>query len=303
MRYINPVYKRELKQTARMKKTLVLLLAYNFLLACFGLLVFYLTFDQEGRLNSSVEYSAILTLYMVMTGFEFVMVLLIVPASTAGSVIGEREKQTLDILLSTSISPLQVVVGKLAASISIVILLAVSSLPVLAIVYSIGGVTLFDMVEFLLLITVTAIYIGSFGILFSVCCRRATIATICSYSAMIGLVFVLPAALFAVRFADLFRQFSSYSPAAFGKCFAGKQAILLLFNPFTSFVSMIRSQAGRGISMMNAIGSSGDLLYFLSQHWYAASLLCQLVTAAAVIGISAHRLNPMSKRIGRRRQL
>ncbi|MDE7300337.1 MAG: hypothetical protein K2N94_16180, partial [Lachnospiraceae bacterium] len=153
---------------------------------------------------------------------------------------------------------------------------------------------LFDMVEFLLLIVVTAIYIGSFGIFFSVCCERATIATICSYSAMIGLVFVMPIALFAVRFAGIFRQ-SRYSSILIGECFSGKQAILLLFNPFTSFVSMIRSQVGRGITIMNSIGSSGSVLYFLSQHWYVASLCSQLAVAAALIGISSHRLNPMAR--------
>ena len=33
MRYLNPVYKIGLKQSARTKKTVVLLLVYNFLLA------------------------------------------------------------------------------------------------------------------------------------------------------------------------------------------------------------------------------------------------------------------------------
>ena len=130
MRYLNPVYKIGLKQSARTKKTVVLLLVYNFLLAGLGLLVFYLTFDREGRMRENIAYSGILTLYCVMAAMEFVMILLIVPASTAGAVAGEREKQTLDILLSTKITPFHIVTGKLAASISMVILLAVSSMPV-----------------------------------------------------------------------------------------------------------------------------------------------------------------------------
>ncbi len=158
MRYLNPVYKIGLKQSARTKKTVVLLLVYNFLLAGLGLLVFYLTFDREGRMRENIAYSGILTLYCVMAAMEFVMILLIVPASTAGAVAGEREKQTLDILLSTKITPFHIVTGKLAASISMVILLAVSSMPVLAIVFSIGGITLSDMFTFLLLLGVTAGY-------------------------------------------------------------------------------------------------------------------------------------------------
>ena len=54
-------------------------------------------------MRENIAYSGILTLYCVMAAMEFVMILLIVPASTAGAVAGEREKQTLDILLSTKI--------------------------------------------------------------------------------------------------------------------------------------------------------------------------------------------------------
>ncbi len=295
MRHINPVYKRELKQTARMKKTLVMLLVYNLLLACFGLLVFYLMFDRDGRISNRVEYSGILTLYTVMSILEFGMVLLIVPAVTAGAVAGEREKQTLDLLLSTKVSPLQIVIGKLAASISMVILLAVSSFPVLAIVFSIGGITLFDMANFLIFIIVTAIYIGSFGIFFSVCCKRVTVATVCSYSAMIVLVILLPILLYAVEFAEVFREIGYTSFTALSKCISGKRALLLLFNPPVSFISVIKNQAGRGGNVMASIGSEGGVFYFLSNHWDIVSLLCQLLVAIVLIGISAHKLNPLAK--------
>ena len=295
MRHINPVYKRELKQTARMKKTLVMLLVYNLLLACFGLLVFYLMFDRDGRISNRVEYSGILTLYTVMSILEFGMVLLIVPAVTAGAVAGEREKQTLDLLLSTKVSPLQIVIGKLAASISMVILLAVSSLPVLAIVFSIGGITLFDMANFLIFIIVKAIYIGSFGIFFSVCCKRVTVATVCSYSTMIVLVILLPILLYAVEFAEVFREIGYTSFTALSRCISGKRALLLLFNPPVSFISVIKNQAGRGGNVMASIGSEGGVFYFLSKHWDIVSLLCQLLVAIVLIGISAHKLNPLAK--------
>lgn len=293
MRHLNPVYKIGLKQSARTKKTITLLLIYNLLLAGLGLVVFYLTFDRAGRVREDVAYSGILTLYSVMAAMEFVMVLFIVPASTAGAIAGEREKQTLDILLSTRITPLHIVVGKLAASISMVILLVISSMPVLSVVFSIGGIVLSNLFAFLLLLGVTAIYIGSIGIFFSVCCRKTTGATVCAYLTMIAVVFLLPVLLFFFEFLEAFSGGGYWGLRDIMGSISGKRTIFLLFNPLFSFVSMLRDQVGRGITIMSSIGSEGSLLYFLSQHWFAASMLSQLVVSAVMTMLSAHFLNPV----------
>ncbi len=297
MRYLNPVYKIGLKQSARMKKTVVLLLVYNFLLAGLGLLVFYLTFDREGRMRENIAYSGILTLYCVMAAMEFVMILLIVPASTAGAVAGEREKQTLDILLSTKITPFHIVTCKLAASISMVILLAVSSMPVLAIVFSIGGITLSDMFTFLLLLGVTAVYIGSIGIFFSVCCRKTTMATVCAYLAMLVVVFLLPVLLFFFEFLGAFSNSGFSGLWDVMNSIRGKRTVFLLLNPLISFVSMLHDQAGRGITLMSSIGSEGRLMYFLSSHWFAASMIGQLLVSGGMVALSAWYLKPGRKQI------
>lgn len=302
MRHLNPVYKIGLKQSARTKKTIVLLLVYNFLLAGLGLLVFYLTFDQGGRVRESVAYSGILTLYSVMAAMEFVMILFIVPASTGGAVAGEREKQTLDILLSTKITPFHIVTGKLAASISMVILLAISSMPTLSIVFSIGGITFSDLFTFLLLLVVTAIYIGSFGIFFSVCCRKTTGATVCAYLAMFVVVFLLPLLLFFFEFLEAFSNRGYWNIRSVMNSISGKRTILLLFNPLISFISILRDQAGRGITLMSSISSEGGVMYFLSQHWFVASMISQALASGLMVAASAWQLKPnRRKRLHHRR--
>lgn len=293
MRHLNPVYKRELKQTARTKKTLALLCIYNLLLAGLGLFVLYVTFDNRAVFRKNIEYSGILTLYSVMTGLEFVMVLLIIPSSTAGAIAGEREKQTLDILLSSGISTFQIMTGKLAASISTVILLAISSLPVLSIVFSIGGITLRDMFQFVVLVIVTAIYLGSIGIFFSVCCRKTTSAAVSAYITILALNIFLP---ILIAFPDMVSSIRSwdeiFSFEQLGKCFAGGKGALLLFDPLLSFVSLIRDQTGRGVPLMSSIGSEGRLMYFLEQHWFTVSMACQLAAAWGLTALAAHKLNP-----------
>lgn len=299
MRRLNPVYKKELKQIARTKKTLVLLCAYNLMLAVLGLFVFYVTFDNGRMFHEDIEYSGILTLYSVMTGLEFGMVLLIIPSSTAGAIAGEREKQTLDILLSSGISTFHVMEGKLAASISTVILLAISSLPVLSLVFSIGGITLWDMFQFVILIIVTAIYLGSVGIFLSVCCKKTTTAAVSAYAAVLALNILLPLLLALPKLAvSINGGISIYTLNQLGRYLAGKKSILLLFDPLISFISMIRNQTGKEILLISSIGSEGEIMFFLAQHWFLASMLCQLAVAWGLTALSARKLNPMLRKKG-----
>ncbi len=75
----------------------------------------------------------------------------------AGSIAGERERQTLDMLLATKMKPWSIVLGKLESSLSSVLMLAVSSLPVLSIVFIFGGVGILELVGFVVILGVSAI--------------------------------------------------------------------------------------------------------------------------------------------------
>ena len=86
-----------------------------------------------------------MNLYMFVAVLEFVMVVLLMPALTAGSISGERERRTLELMLTTKMTPADIIFGKLAASLSTMVLLIVSSFPVLAMMFIYGGVTVRDM--------------------------------------------------------------------------------------------------------------------------------------------------------------
>ena len=78
---------------------------------------------------------------MFVASLEFLMLILIMPAMTAGSISGERERQTLDLMLTTCMTPADIVLGKLEAALGTMFLMVVSSLPILAMVFVYGGVT------------------------------------------------------------------------------------------------------------------------------------------------------------------
>ncbi len=98
--FSNPVYKREIMVSTRSFRLALVLLVFNGILALVALLNMYSTLARV-RITAEIQYSSFLDLYIFVAVLEFVMLSFIMPAITAGSISGERERQTLDLMLST----------------------------------------------------------------------------------------------------------------------------------------------------------------------------------------------------------
>ena len=114
---LNPVFKNEVKLGSRTMKSSWLVFGYNLILIIVSMSVLY-GMIEPAHYGYSVDFSGMVSLYVVMTYLEFAMILLIIPAITAGSIAGERERQTLDMLLATKMKPYSIVLGKLESSLS-----------------------------------------------------------------------------------------------------------------------------------------------------------------------------------------
>ena len=91
------------------------------------------------------------------------MLMFIMPALTAGSVSGERERQTLDLMLTTTMKPEDIIIGKLSASFGTMFILIVSSFPLLAVSFVYGGITVYDVFLLLMCYVAVALLSGSMG--------------------------------------------------------------------------------------------------------------------------------------------
>lgn len=94
---------------------------------------------EQVRTTAEIQYSQFLDLYTFVSSIEFIMLLFIMPALTASSISGERERQTLELMLTTTMEPRDMVLGKLASSLVTMLVLAVSALPVQALVFVYGA--------------------------------------------------------------------------------------------------------------------------------------------------------------------
>lgn len=93
---INPVYGKEIKLKVRSVKFAIIIFLFNLMLGIIAITGFEVMFNMH--LNPYVDYSGAAKVFYILISMEIIAVMFLVPAFTAGSIAGEREKQTLDIL-------------------------------------------------------------------------------------------------------------------------------------------------------------------------------------------------------------
>ena len=99
----NPVYNREMRVSSRSLKLPLIIFLFNGILFLVTLLNMYSVIMQV-KATANIQYSSFMDLYEFVTSMEFLLLMFIVPAVTASSISGERERQTLDLMLTTRMS-------------------------------------------------------------------------------------------------------------------------------------------------------------------------------------------------------
>lgn len=180
---------KELRGRMRGRRAFVVLTVHLLLVAGFAWMIetfaertfsagFTSTFSASAEIGRQL-FTGLISLLTLVT-------LVLAPASTAGAISLEREKQTLDLLTTTPISSLAIVLGKLLSALTWVFLLLLASIPVAALVFTFGGVGPEDLVRAYLVLFVTAIAFGSMGLFVSALVKRTQAATVINLVATIA---------------------------------------------------------------------------------------------------------------------
>lgn len=140
--------------------------------------------------------------FAAITAVELGLICLLAPALTADLISGERERQTLDLLLVTPLSRRQIVVGKLVAALGSLLLLIVLALPIQAVAVLIGGVGLEELLVGLLILVLTATTYGCVGLYWSARLRTTRAAMLLSYVTTLLGTAGLPLLLLLVAIGD-----------------------------------------------------------------------------------------------------
>src|SRR5688500_11246899 len=108
----NPVLQRELLVNLRMPRAFVLLFLYQALLG----VVVYFAWPQETRLDLTTNPEAARRLVRMFFTGQYILASLMAPSLAAGSITGEKERKTYEVLLASPLRPAAIVLGKVVAS-------------------------------------------------------------------------------------------------------------------------------------------------------------------------------------------
>ena len=148
----------------------------------FGFILLTTSFTGTGYFRPEESFF----MFAMLTYIQLGLILFITPGLTAGAISSEREKQTLNILLTTSQTSFQIILGKLTSSIAFLLLL-VAGLPIYSLVFLFGGVSPGQLGVIFLFFFLTMIAIGSIGIMYSTIIRKTIVSMIATYGTMIFL--------------------------------------------------------------------------------------------------------------------
>ena len=132
--------------------------------------------------------------FLALLGAQFVLLILIAPAMTSGAVAGERERQTLDLLLVTNTRSFRIVTGKVMESFALLALLILCGLPVTGLCLLTGGISAGQILLGELFLLAVAFACVTVGVFCSALSRSTVLSGVMSYLTLLlaGAVTALP---------------------------------------------------------------------------------------------------------------
>lgn len=188
----NPVTVKELRSRMRGQRAFLLMTAY---LLFMGGLIFtvYLAyvassgnnFGPSNRQAGKAVFTAVLLV-------QVILVLFIGPTFTSAAIVGEKERQTYDLLRTTLLPARSLVAGKLLSSLSYIYLLIIVSIPLQGIAFLLGGISPIELLLSQLLILISAITFALIGLYISTVLRSTLMASLTTFAVAFTLTFGTP---------------------------------------------------------------------------------------------------------------
>ena len=283
---MNPVLKNEMKLMGRSRQMVIIVTVFNLIMSGAILLIFD-GLQMMQRESGSSPWTNVSLAYAVIITLEICMLTLFVPPIASGSIAGEYEHQTMDILLTSRMNTKTIIKGKLLSSVSLALLLMVSCLPVNIMVLTFGGLTFMMMIKSILYAAFFAFMAGSIGVLCSAILRRTTGATIATY----GIILLMTIGTLALEVViSLLSEAHPWLTAVVYLLF-----YLLLLNPALTF-SVIVTQIFSGFDLIDRLSVNIFAPQFLMQHWVFTSLIVQIIFSLILLRAAERKLDPLSKR-------
>ena len=306
----NAVLRKDMLLDMKKPKVAVIMLIFNALLSLVAFPFLASTSISAGWYDygvSTLSYRTLIVMFMVLVWLEAVAICFLTPALTAGCVSIEKERQTMDVLLTTKMSTWQIIKGKYFSSIMLVIMLIVSGLPIMSLVYIFGGINLGQMFLMTLVLIATTMYLASFGVFFSALVKNTIVSVILTYiflGMMLSMTMTIAfgGASIMILINEYLEEVHQIHLNIHGDYFF----FILWWNPFVTIFDSTAQIFGYGFdssSVFNGMQDwGGDLFQSMSDKnlilrgWSFISVAVQLATSYLLLRWSAHLIKPVKKK-------
>jgi ABC-type transport system involved in multi-copper enzyme maturation permease subunit len=183
-----PILAKDLLERASRRRTYVFRFVYGLSLFIVAGLLFYGNIGVSAGAGESLGRGA--NQFAWLMSLQLGVLYVLVPIITAESVAGEKQRDTLALLLVTTLTSRQIVLQKFAARTSSMLSFVCLSFPLLAITYTFGGVTTAQLVFGVLGLIIACLQLGAFGILCSAYYQTTAQALAATYVGFLALSLV-----------------------------------------------------------------------------------------------------------------
>lgn len=291
----NPVLTRELRGRIRGWRALTILIVY---LSITGLITFLVyaagASSSLGGVND-VEAGRTIgkAIFITVMAATLVQVCVITPALTAGAISGEKERQSYDLLITTLLSPLQIIIGKLASALAFAMLLIFASLPMAGLAFLFGGVSGTELLIGVVGLAATAICYATVGIFWSTVMRSTLAANVMALGSVIFLLLFIP---FIFVVGSLITGSFNGTP---GTIYIYTMGLLLSVHPFIALgITKASLSSGENPFFFTVPSNGGDLL--VPSPWLVYLFLTVLATGLFLV-LSVRLLRPVQYEVRRKK--
>ena len=316
---MNPILRKELKLGSRSIRFTISLMLYAGMIAAIALLSLhsmvnrYTYMEDRGMwyylYNSGImDFNILTNLFLGLAIGQAVMVCVIMPVLTAGSIAGERERQTLEILLTAPISSGRIVRGKLYAAMTNMLLYIIVSMPAIAITFIYGGVH-FIYIPIIFFATMAVAFLcGAIGVWCSAMYKKtilSVIMTMCVEFLLVVGPIVFVAVVYWASYYSQLKMGNLSNPVTLGI-----SPLVLLLDPAVSFGEVV-SKAFTGESIIDNVvigginGQSSGLVGMLVPYWSFISMVIMILLGCFFIMLAARQLDKVylkDKKIGKKKK-
>jgi ABC-type transport system involved in multi-copper enzyme maturation permease subunit len=196
----NPVFVKEMRVGFREKKVFYALTAWVLIVALFASISSAAALSETNSISQLPDAGK--ALFEMLFWVQLVLLAMLSPSLTTSAVSGERERQSFEMLLTTHLAPSELIFGKFGFAASFIILSLFSTVPLEAIVFFLGGVSLTSFLSAKLILLTFGLLCSLLGLMLSARETRSAYATGQTYLCLMILSFTVLPVFSVMRYAE-----------------------------------------------------------------------------------------------------